>query len=317
MTSFIADSIDDLMNEALAALLDGGDRIQPTRGSAVELRGVRLELTNPRVRLSRSHTRGKPFSCLGELVWYLAGSGDAAHIAFYVPTYAQEAESDGSVHAAYGTRLLGTANRLLAAIETLRTKRDSRQAVVPLLDADDLTRAKGHVPCTSSLQFLLRDGRVDMVVSMRSNDAYLGLPHDVFAFTMLQEIVARSVGAEVGTYVHFVASLHLYDEHVTRARTFLAEGFTVAKPMPPMPLGSPWASIELLVAAEEAIRHGQKVEGEQLLDPYWADLVRLLTLYALTKQSGSEEHVMAVRTSVANQEVFGVFLNDRFGLPEH
>jgi thymidylate synthase len=37
-----------------------------------------------------------------------------------------------------------------------------------------------------------------MVTTMRSNDAYLGLPHDVFCFTMLQEIIARSLGREIG-----------------------------------------------------------------------------------------------------------------------
>jgi thymidylate synthase len=303
------------MNESLAALLNHGDRIEPSRGSARELRGIRLELTNPRVRLSRSHARGKAFSCLGELVWYLAGSGDADHIKFYVKKYRDEAEPDGSVHAAYGTRLFAEARRVFTAIDILRNKRDSRQAVVPLLDAADLVRGSGHVPCTSTLQFFLRDGAVDLVVSMRSNDVYLGLPHDVFAFTMLQEMVARSVGAELGTYIHVAGSLHLYDEHQEQARSFLAEGFTVPKAMPPMPQGDPWSDVKKLIEVEQTIRLGGHLDVAAVDSPYWTDLARLLALFALTKEPGNETEIARLRSEMHSHDVYGVFLNDRFGVP--
>ena len=309
----MAESIDDLMNESLTALLERGERIEPSRGPARELRGVRLELTNPRVRLSRSHRRGKPFSCLGELVWYLAGSGDLSHIEFYVPKYADEAEPDGSIHAAYGTRLFAEDRRAQAAIDTLKCKQDSRQAVIPLLDAADLVRGTGHVPCTSTLQFFLREGIVDLIVSMRSNDAYLGVPHDVFAFTMLQEIVARSVGAELGTYVHFAGSLHLYDEHDDSARHFLAEGHPLPTPMPPMPPGDPWAEIARLVAAEQDVRHGQPLDVSAFDNPYWADLARLLALFALSKDQRVDD-IARLREEVQSLDVYGVFLKDRFGV---
>lgn len=316
VTSFEAESIDDLMNDALAVLLDRGEATHPSRGRARELRGVRLELTNPRVRLSRSHARGKPFSCLGELVWYLAGSNDVEHVAFYVSKYRDEAEADGSVHAAYGTRLFAEPQRLAAAIDILRNKKDSRQAVVPLLDAADLVLTKGHVPCTSTLQFFLRDGLVDLAVSMRSNDAYLGLPHDVFAFTMLQEIVARSVDAEVGTYIHVAGSLHLYDEHEAGARAFLAEGFTTKKAMPPMAIGNPWPDVDNLVRVEKAIRHGELPDFSTIDSHYWADLARLLALFALKRRPDSEADIARLRGEIHGIDVYGVFLNDNFGLLE-
>ena len=49
-----------------------------------------------------------------------------------------------------------------------------------------------------------------MLTYMRSNDAYWGLPHDVFAFTMLQEILARSLTLELGTYKHAVVLLAVH-----------------------------------------------------------------------------------------------------------
>jgi len=312
LISHTENSIDDLLRSTFEALNEHGESISPTRGPASELRGVRLELTDPRSRLSRSHTRGKVFSCLGELIWYLAGSSSAEHIGFYVGAYRDEAEPDGTVHAAYGHRLF-PAGRLKSAIGTLETKPDSRQAVVPLLDFGDLERGTGHVPCTSTIQFMLRDGRVDAVVYMRSNDAFLGLPHDIFAFTMLQELVCRSVGAELGTYVHMVGSLHLYDEHSSRTNDFLNEGYSSFRPMPEMPLGDPWDSVRSIVAAERAIREGESIDADAVGSPYWADLVRLLRIYALTKQRGMDAitDIEQIRKSMSC-DLYDVFLNDRF-----
>ena len=59
---------------------------------------------------------------------------------------------------------------------------------------------------------------------MRSNDAFKGLPHDVFCFTMLQEIFARTLGVHVGVYKHAVGSLHLYDKDRQKANQYLKEG---------------------------------------------------------------------------------------------
>ena len=37
-----------------------------------------------------------------------------------------------------------------------------------------------------------------LVVHMRSNDVFMGFPHDVFAFTMIQEILANDLGVKLG-----------------------------------------------------------------------------------------------------------------------
>ena len=60
------DSLDDLLQVAMKAVLKRGAAVSPTKGPNRELRGVTLQLTNPRARLSRSESRGKVFSALGE-----------------------------------------------------------------------------------------------------------------------------------------------------------------------------------------------------------------------------------------------------------
>jgi thymidylate synthase len=123
--------------------------------------------------------------------------------------------------------------------EVLRRKPDSRQAVIQLFDGSDIVGEHGDVPCTSTLQFMLRRDKLHMLTNMRSNDAFIGLPHDFFCFTMLQEIMARSLSVELGTYKHAVGSLHLYDVDIQTAKQFLGEGWqSTEAPMPPMPMAT-------------------------------------------------------------------------------
>ena len=69
-----ADSLDDLLAKIYRQLLTRGTRIEPTKGAAREIYGVLLKLSAPRLRLSRTESRGILFSCLGELLWILAGN---------------------------------------------------------------------------------------------------------------------------------------------------------------------------------------------------------------------------------------------------
>lgn len=127
-----------------------------------------------------------------------------------------------------------------------------------------------------------------MFTVMRSNDVFLGLPHDIFCFTMLQEMLARTLGMELGVYKHAVGSLHLYSESIKDAADFMNEGWqSTDQPMPPMPAGDPWSNVKLVLSLEASIRAGKFVDDATLsrLDPYWADLIRLLRIYNLTKSA--------------------------------
>jgi thymidylate synthase len=306
-------TLDDLMRDVLESLQSSGEPTYPSQGPCKELRGVMLELTNPRARISRTETRGKPFSCLGELCWYLAGNNELDFIRYYIPKYEDSADGD-VVKGGYGPRLSRwkEIDQLDNVIETLRTKRDSRQAVVQLFDASDLAEGHKSVPCTCTLQFLLRSARLHMVTSMRSNDAYLGLPHDIFCFTMLQEIIARTLSVEVGVYKHAVGSLHLYDRDIEGARQFLDEGIqSTTSPMPPMPPDDPQTAIQFLLKSEGAIRTDQAFDSATLnaIDPYWADLIRLLQVYRFSKNNNCDR-IAELRDNMTSS-TYEVFIEQR------
>lgn len=303
---FLEETLDDVMHVVIEEILSRGEPIYPTKGGpdgALEISGVLLEISNPRARLSRTETRGRIFSALGELLWYLSGSNEVDFIAYYVEKYAALAE-DGKIFGGYGPRLLSWkgVDQISNITRILKTKKDSRNAVIQLFDSTDLAAKHKDVPCTCTLQFMLRDGKLHLFTNMRSNDVHLGLPHDVFCFTMLQEIIANSVGADVGFYKHAVGSMHLYMKDKGPAKRFLKEGFQrTTAVMQPMPKGDPWPVIARVLAAESAIRTGGSTAASTTgLDPYWADLVRLLEVFA-AKRRKDLAGVKAIAAKMSNQ----------------
>jgi thymidylate synthase len=270
-TCLAEDSLDDLLRAAIEAVLQRGEAVSPTKGLNRELRGVTLQLTKPRARLSRSESRGKLFSALGELLWYLSGSAATDHVTHYIPRY-RKFDEDGFIFGGYGPRLRGHGDQLVTVIDLLRQRPSTRRAVIQIFNGDDLREHHEDVPCTCTLQFLIRDAHLDLVVYMRSNDVFIGLPHDVFCFSMIQELVARSVGAKLGQYIHMVGSLHLYDCNVDDARGFLKEGFYERMEMPPMPADEPMAAVEEMLTFEAQLRSGSEPFSVPLPStPYWAD----------------------------------------------
>lgn len=277
----LGDGLDDVLNGLYEALLKNGVHNTSTNGGSLEFLGVMLRIAKPRARVSRSQTRARPFTALGELLWYLAGSDEAAFVGRYIPFYMKKGKPP-IVNGAYGPRIRSRHgfDQLQSAIDIMRRKDGSRRIVIQLYEAKDLLAEDGvDIPCTTTIQFHRRGGILHMSVTMRSNDAYLGLPHDVFCFTMLQELVAAELDLELGEYIHMVGSMHLYDQDLGKAERYLKEGYQRAAEMPAMPRSDPFRKVEGLLAFEQKVRAGQKVDADaELGDQYWSDIGRLIQI---------------------------------------
>ena len=312
---FQGQTLDDVMRLVVGEIQTSGDRIKATKGWTTEITGVLIDLADPRARLSRTETRGKPYSCLGELCWYLAKTRDLEFISYYIPDYKQFADGN-EIFGGYGPRLFDWKgqDQLANIIDLLRRKRNSRQAVIQLFDACDIVQdpQPKDIPCTCTLQFMIRQGKLHMFTYMRSNDAYLGLPHDIFSFTMFQEIMARDLGVELGSYKHSVGSLHMYDRNRKAAQQFLEEGWqTTGMSMPPMPEGNPWPAIDTVLQAESALRAGDPVDPGSLdgIAPYWADLIRLLHVFRSSKDKDGTK-ILELRGMMAS-DVYRSYIDNR------
>jgi len=156
---FGAETLDDVMRLVIEEIQARGARVKPRKGWTTELTGVMLEITNPRARLSRTETRGKPYSCLGELCWYLAKTNDLGFIRYYLREYEQSADGN-IIFGGYGPRLFDWKGQDQVANVTalLRKRPNSRQAVIQLFDAHDIVELPEpkDIPCTCTLQFMIR-----------------------------------------------------------------------------------------------------------------------------------------------------------------
>jgi thymidylate synthase len=250
-------TFDDLLRVVFARILRYGIQVEPvpSKGPNKEIFGVVLELTQPLARVSRTENRGRIFSALGELFWYLSGSNQFSLSNYYIPNAYEADENTDDVWSGYGSRIFNQhgVNQMEEIVSLLTKNSSSRRAVIQIYGSEDFIVKHKDVPCTCTIQFLLRKGFLHMYVNMRSNDAYRGLPHDVFAFTMLQELVAHGLGARLGRYKHAVGSLHLYDADYEKVKDFLDEDWQANLMMPPMPAGEQWSAVKIVSDIERRI----------------------------------------------------------------
>lgn len=215
-------SADNAFSNLLVELLHDAPVVNSRIGKTRELVGVSLEIDPKQPYVTNSERKFSPIYGAGELMWYLSGSNRIEHIAHYAPSYKQFAKPDGTVFGAYGARWAET-QQLNKLLNTFEGASDTRQAVLVQWMPRDLDAASGaalpekDLPCTLTLQFLRRFDELHLIVTMRSNDAWLGMPNDWFCFMMLQHLIAGFLGCAVGKYVHQVGSLHLYEKDWAKA----------------------------------------------------------------------------------------------------
>ena len=157
-----------------------------------------------------------PTYLLGEWAWYFLGRNDVKFISLFGSMWERLSDDGVTNNSAYGY-LMKTAfgfNQVEKVIELLKKDPESRRAVINLNTPNEKVIETKDEPCTISLQFMIRDERLNCTAVMRSNDIYLGFPYDVAFFTELQKYIADKLMVDYGIYTHFAGSLHVYDKDI-------------------------------------------------------------------------------------------------------
>lgn len=298
------DSIDDLLNVTFREIIENGEEIKSsTKGPNKELRNIRLVLNNPRSRISLSETRSTFISCIGEFLWYYSSSDDINFIKYYIKDYWKfikyNENENTPVRSAYGPRIFGERNQFEAIKKLLVDKKHSRRAVIAIYSIDDVFFPNsGDIPCTCNLQFFIREGKLDLTVTMRSNDAYAGLVHDIFSFTMIQELMWASLKIDypeliLGNYTHFVGSLHLYNNKLLLVEHYLQkEGWQSKSFMHPIEPRLLTSDINEVMTLERELRVNRSCDEkviENIKDVFWKEIATLLIAYFYITNEDSEK----------------------------
>jgi len=104
----------------------------------------------------------------------------------------------------------------------LKRSRESRRAVIAIRD-NEADSHSNDPACMQSLQYFIRDNKLDCMVLFRSNDLPEAFFFNAFALIMLQERIAGELGVGIGTYTHRSNSMHCYEKDFK-----LLEGFARA-----------------------------------------------------------------------------------------
>jgi thymidylate synthase len=100
-------------------------------------------------------------------------------------------------------------------IDELLRHPHSRQLWLPVwYTKDEDRRGERRVPCSLGYWFVQRDGALHETYVMRSCDFYTHYANDVALATMLLHYVASQTDFKVGTFTHFLGSLHVYAKDV-------------------------------------------------------------------------------------------------------
>lgn len=185
-----------------------GRLVSPRGEDTVELRNVSLRLDNPRDSLPVGVGRKLNLSVAAyEAASLIAGVAYPEVIKRIQPRF-QSFFDGGELHGAYGPRIR---NSMPQVIKRLREDRDTRQAQVAIWNNErDLFGPSRDLPCTSLFRFYIRHKRLELDVTMRSNDIWLGFAYDLYMFTQAQLTVAHILDLPAGPYRHHASSLHLY-----------------------------------------------------------------------------------------------------------
>lgn len=301
MITLTANSLNALFTAACSTVLEQGENVAPRGKDTREVIGVHLRLTDPRRRLLDIPPVRvlNPAFAVAETIWVLSGS-DATWI--YDFNDALRQFSDGGVlQGAYGPRMrswgstaaslrdseaaahgavASPVDQLDAVRRLLRHDPDSRRAVIQLFDPSRDFRGHLDVPCTLGYRFYLRKGRLHMHTTMRSQDLWWGFGYDVFAATVLQELLAGWLGADVGEYNHHVDSLHIYAPFLDQAAalpTSPPPGQLVAIP------AIPWGDLDQVLRDTLRPRPSLRDEGKRKATDGWDEAALVLNSYRLWK----------------------------------
>jgi len=154
-----------------------------------------------------------------EWQWYLSGDNNINKLGeLYgkVPEiWKRMADKEGFVNSNYGWQWKRE-DQLNNVIEMLKNNPNTRQAAISIYDAKEMYMYDNDTPCTYAVQFTIFKDKLDMCVTMRSNDLWFGFCNDQYCFSKLQELVATDVGLPIGTYYHFAHNLHLYNNIIDK-----------------------------------------------------------------------------------------------------
>lgn len=215
---------------------DHGVKRAPRGQSTLDAGFVTVVVNDCRNALPLGTGRGvNPAIAAVEAIQLIAAVSVPQMVVAASPRFIDYQEPNGEFYGSYGRRI---GDQVHHVIHKLLNDIHTRQAVITLWDPlyDNSSGYKDY-PCTVALHFAIIDNKLEMNVTMRSNDVWLGTPYDLFQFTQLQMSIAIVLGIEPGIYRHTAWSLHLYESDFEAVEEFISNEIYPSNAFQPIGIG--------------------------------------------------------------------------------
>lgn len=234
---------------ALAVTVGKGRKVMPRGMETRELMSQTYVIDMRRPVLTCPERKFSYRYMAAEAYWILSGDNRVETIAPYNPNISNYSDDGMIFFGAYGPKIV---DQIPYVVAKLQEDPMSRQAGLTIWREKPGTTK--DVPCTVAMFFHIRDEKLHASVFMRSNDVWMGLPYDVFTFSMISHLICAHLNQEVGAglivpgELHLTAaSSHLYATNFAAALDCSTHGTNVAQPFTPADLYiSPTMTLEYL-----------------------------------------------------------------------
>lgn len=216
--------INKIWAEQLDKILTTGIECAPRGKKILEILGaqVKFNMNDPIVTVA---SRGQNFKfAFGEASWIVGGSNKVSDITKFMKSYSNFSDDSLTLNGAYGPKFV---EQMSWVAKTLAEDQDSRQAVMSFWR--ERPGPSKDIPCTLTQQYFIRNGRLHVVATMRSNDLAWGFCYDTFTFTMMAraiQIILRSVHGINVTLGHMTlnqGSAHIYEPFWEKSKAWIKD----------------------------------------------------------------------------------------------
>lgn len=214
-----------LLNE----LIHIGKIVSPRGQETKEILNATVSVRDGLNNILLSEFRGLNYRfMIAEWLWIYGAFEDVETLAKYNSIMKNFSDDGQILSGAYGPRLFTQWDYILSNLR----KPDSRQAVATIWTPSP--KDSKDIPCTISVQWLVREGKIHTTVNMRSSDIWLGLPYDFFNFSQLTNSLASNMDVEVGSVTFNLGSSHLYSRDYKLAKEIINENDYDSLSSPPI-----------------------------------------------------------------------------------
>lgn len=123
-------------------------------------------------------------------------------------------------------------DQIAMVIDEIKANPDSRRLIVSAWNVADID-SMALPPCHVVFQFYVLNGELSCQLYQRSADLFLGVPFNIASYSLLTLMVAQVCELKAAEFVHTFGDLHLYKNHLDKAKQQLARE---CRPLPRMKL---------------------------------------------------------------------------------